>query len=204
MTYGAPHSTSTKSHSRLSTGVSSVTSNFSLTVQHHTSGTCCQKSSSSVRARSSRTQLPTYSTSISPHGSANLKRTTVTKQRIQKILSIKESSVSTSALTVSPSLLLNASGKETTTTTGVVSSRSDAVRYNSAARKPRTMIHFGKREETWRKQYIHTVANEPVTEAVEHDCDVTVFEELTEIREQFLQAKWHHVWAFRRLFKYVE
>jgi len=62
---------------------------------------------------------------------------------------------------------------------------------------------LGKREEAWRKQYIHTVANELVTEAVEHDCDVIAFEDLTDIRERLPQAKWHHVWAFRRLYEYV-
>ncbi len=30
----------------------------------------------------------------------------------------------------------------------------------------------------------HTVANEIVTEAVEHDCDVIVFEDLTDIRKR--------------------
>jgi len=66
------------------------------------------------------------------------------------------------------------------------------------------LLRLGKREEAWRKQYIHTVANEIVTEAVEHDCDVIVFEDLTDIRERLSQAKWHHIWAFRRLFEYVE
>ena len=66
------------------------------------------------------------------------------------------------------------------------------------------LLRLGKREEAWRKQYIHTVANELVSEAVEHDCDVIVFEDLTDIRERLPQAKWHHVWAFRRLFEYVE
>ena len=66
------------------------------------------------------------------------------------------------------------------------------------------LLRLGKREEAWRKQYIHTIANELVSEAVEHDCDVLAFEELTDIRERLPQAKWHHVWAFRRLFKYVE
>jgi IS605 OrfB family transposase len=65
------------------------------------------------------------------------------------------------------------------------------------------LLRLGKREEAWRKQYLHTVANELVTEAVEHDCDVIVFEELTDIRERLPQAKWHHVWAFRRLYEYV-
>ncbi|QKY21961.1 IS200/IS605 family element transposase accessory protein TnpB (plasmid) [Halolamina sp. CBA1230] len=65
------------------------------------------------------------------------------------------------------------------------------------------LLRLGKREEAWRKQYIHTVANELVTEAVEHDCNVIVFEELTDIRERLPHAKWHHVWAFRRLYEYV-
>ncbi|MWV40962.1 IS200/IS605 family element transposase accessory protein TnpB [Natrialba sp. INN-245] len=50
----------------------------------------------------------------------------------------------------------------------------------------------------------HTVANEIVSEAVEYDCDVIVFEDLTDIRKNIPQAKWHHIWAFRRLFEYVE
>jgi len=66
------------------------------------------------------------------------------------------------------------------------------------------LLRLGKREEAWRKQYIHTVANEIVTEAVEHDCDVIVFEDLTDIRERLPQAEWHHIWAFRRLYEYVE
>jgi putative transposase len=65
------------------------------------------------------------------------------------------------------------------------------------------LLRLGKREDAWRKQYIHTVANQLVSEAVEHDCDVIVFEDLTDIRERLTHATWHHVWAFRRLFKYV-
>ena len=65
------------------------------------------------------------------------------------------------------------------------------------------LLRLSKREDAWRKQYIHTIANEIVTEAVEHDCDVIAFEDLTDIRERLPQAKWHHVWAFRRLFEYV-
>jgi putative transposase len=65
------------------------------------------------------------------------------------------------------------------------------------------LLRLGKREGAWRKQYIHTVANEIVSEAVEHDCDVIAFEDLTHIREHLPQAKWHHLWAFRRLFEYV-
>ena len=66
------------------------------------------------------------------------------------------------------------------------------------------LLRLSKREDAWCKQYIHTVANEIVAEAVEHDCDVIAFEDLTDIRERLPQAKWHHVWAFRRLVEYVE
>ena len=59
------------------------------------------------------------------------------------------------------------------------------------------LLRLGKREEAWRTQYIHTVANEIVTEAVEHDCDAIVFEELDGIRGRLPHAKWHHIWAFR-------
>jgi len=66
------------------------------------------------------------------------------------------------------------------------------------------LLRLGKREEAWRKQYLHTVANEIVTETVEHECDVIVFEDLTDIRERLPQTKWHHIWAFRRLVEYVD
>lgn len=56
-----------------------------------------------------------------------------------------------------------------------------------------TLGRLGKRKEAWRKQFIHIVANELVTEAVETDCNVIVFEDLTGIRERLPQAKWHHV-----------
>jgi IS605 OrfB family transposase len=65
------------------------------------------------------------------------------------------------------------------------------------------LLRLGKREQAWRKQYIHIVANEIVAEAVEQDCDVIVFEELDGIRERLPFAEWHHVWAFRRLYEYV-
>ena len=66
------------------------------------------------------------------------------------------------------------------------------------------LLRLGKREEAWRKQYIHTVANELVSEAIDYGCDVIVFEDLTDIRERLPHATWHHIWAFRRLFEYVE
>jgi putative transposase len=52
--------------------------------------------------------------------------------------------------------------------------------------------------------FLHRVANEIVAEAVEHDCSHIVFEELTDIRKNVPQASWHHLWAFRRLYEYVE
>ncbi len=67
----------------------------------------------------------------------------------------------------------------------------------------KALLRLGKREEAWRKQYIHTIANELVSEAVEYDCDVIAFEDLSDIRERLPHAKWHHVWAFRRLAEYV-
>ncbi len=52
--------------------------------------------------------------------------------------------------------------------------------------------------------HLHTVANELIGEAVEHDCSHVVFEELTHIRENVSKATWQHIWAFRRLSEYVE
>lgn len=66
------------------------------------------------------------------------------------------------------------------------------------------MLRLGKREREWRKQYVHTVANEIVSEAVESDADTIVFEDLTDIRDRLPHAEWHHIWAFRRLYEYVE
>ena len=65
------------------------------------------------------------------------------------------------------------------------------------------LLRLGKREAAWRKQYLHTVATEIVTEAVEHNCDGIAFEDLSDIRERLPQANCHHIWAFRRLVEYV-
>jgi len=48
------------------------------------------------------------------------------------------------------------------------------------------------------------VANEIIEEAVESDCSYIVFEDLTHIRENIPEATWQHIWAFRRLYEYVE
>jgi putative transposase len=65
------------------------------------------------------------------------------------------------------------------------------------------LLRLGKRERAWRKQYIHTLANDIVAEAVENDCSTIVFEDLDDIRERLPFAEWHHYWAFRRLYEYV-
>jgi IS605 OrfB family transposase len=62
-----------------------------------------------------------------------------------------------------------------------------------------------KRKEDGRFEiFLHRVANEIVAEAVEHNCSHIVFEDLTDIRENVPEASWHHLWAFRRLYEYVE
>lgn len=61
------------------------------------------------------------------------------------------------------------------------------------------------RKETGRfERFLHSVANELIEEAVEHDCSHIVFEDLTHIRENIPKATWQHIWAFRRLSEYVE
>jgi IS605 OrfB family transposase len=60
------------------------------------------------------------------------------------------------------------------------------------------------RTETGRfKQMLHRVANEIVAEAVETGCSYITFERLANIRKRLPHAKWHHIWAFRRLTSYV-
>ncbi|WP_436928397.1 RNA-guided endonuclease InsQ/TnpB family protein [Halosimplex halobium] len=65
------------------------------------------------------------------------------------------------------------------------------------------MAGVERKEEGRFEIFLHRVANEIVTEAVEHDCSHIVFEDLTDIRENVPQASWHHLWAFRRLYEYV-
>jgi IS605 OrfB family transposase len=61
------------------------------------------------------------------------------------------------------------------------------------------------RKETGRFEiYLHSVANELIEEAIENDCSHIVFEDLTHIRQEIPEATWQHVWAFRRLYEYVE
>ncbi|GAA0235737.1 hypothetical protein GCM10009000_058990 [Halobacterium noricense] len=63
------------------------------------------------------------------------------------------------------------------------------------------LLRLSRHEEACRKQYIHTVANKIVVVAVEYDCDVIVFEELTNIREQLPYPEWYYVRALHCLFE---
>jgi len=61
------------------------------------------------------------------------------------------------------------------------------------------------RKETGRFEiHLHSVANELIAEAIENDCSHIVFEDLTHIQTAIPEASWQHVWAFRRLYEYVE
>ncbi|XGI84739.1 RNA-guided endonuclease InsQ/TnpB family protein (plasmid) [Halorutilales archaeon Cl-col2-1] len=68
----------------------------------------------------------------------------------------------------------------------------------------RTLQRVSKKETAYYKQYLHIVANEIVEEAVEHECSVIAFEDLTDIRKRAQGATWHHRWRFNRLYEYVE
>jgi IS605 OrfB family transposase len=68
----------------------------------------------------------------------------------------------------------------------------------------RTLQRVSQKETAYYKQYLHTVANEIVKEAVAHDCSVIAFEDLTDIRKRCHEATWHHRWRFTRLYQYVE
>jgi IS605 OrfB family transposase len=60
------------------------------------------------------------------------------------------------------------------------------------------------RQETGRfEMMLHHVANEILNEAKTNRCSIIVFEALAGIRDR-TGASWGHVWAFRRLYEYVE
>ncbi len=68
----------------------------------------------------------------------------------------------------------------------------------------RTLVDRAGRERRHAQHVLHTVANGIVEEALVHDCDGIVFEDLSEIRSQLSHADWHSQWAFRTLKEYVE
>jgi IS605 OrfB family transposase len=53
------------------------------------------------------------------------------------------------------------------------------------------------------RERMHEVSNGLVTEALRYDCDIIVFENLTDIREN-TNGAWGHKWAFRELYDQVE
>ena len=67
-----------------------------------------------------------------------------------------------------------------------------------------TIQSVGRTETGRYDHFFHTVSKELVAEAVEYGCGVIAFEDLTGIRKRMPNAKKFHVWAFRRLFEYVE
>ncbi|MFW5911619.1 MAG: RNA-guided endonuclease InsQ/TnpB family protein [Halolamina sp.] len=67
-----------------------------------------------------------------------------------------------------------------------------------------TIQSVGRIETGRYDHFFHSVSKELVAEAVENDCNVIAFENLTGIRERMPNAKKFHAWAFRRLFEYVE
>jgi hypothetical protein len=55
-----------------------------------------------------------------------------------------------------------------------------------------TIQSVGRPETGRYDHFLHTVSKEPVAEAVENDCDVIAFENLTGIRERMPRAKTFH------------
>ncbi len=68
----------------------------------------------------------------------------------------------------------------------------------------RTIEQMSGREDKYVKHVLHSVANGIVEEALQHECDGIVFEDLTGIRDRLRDTVWHSVWAFRTLMQYVE
>ncbi|QRV13916.1 transposase [Haloterrigena salifodinae] len=68
----------------------------------------------------------------------------------------------------------------------------------------RTLERRRGNERRYVRHVLHTVANGIVEEALEHECDGIVFEDLEEIRTRLPDAEWHSDWAFRTLTEYVE
>jgi len=63
---------------------------------------------------------------------------------------------------------------------------------------------IGRQEAGRFEQHFHRLANELIEEARGNGCSVIAFEELTGIRDRLPGATWGHVWAYRRLYEYVE
>lgn len=103
------------------------------------------------------------------------------------------------------------------TSTGVFWSGSELNHWHREYEKRRTSMQqkgtryaheaiqrVGESESGRFKQMLHHIANGIIDEAIDNGCTHIAFENLTDIRENIPQAKWHHIWAFRRLYEYVE
>ena len=67
----------------------------------------------------------------------------------------------------------------------------------------RTLGQRSGRQERYSRDVLHQVANGILEEAIDYNCDVIAFEDLTNIREHLPYAQWQHRWAFRQLYNYV-
>lgn len=72
----------------------------------------------------------------------------------------------------------------------------------------RVLQRLKKRENSFSNDYIHCVAKDIVQEAIDHNVDTIVFEQLDHIRDRMFNAnnrtkRQMHTWAFRRLQEYV-
>jgi IS605 OrfB family transposase len=77
----------------------------------------------------------------------------------------------------------------------------DATGTRSAAR---TLRQAGQRVDRFVRQRLHEVANGIVAEAVEYDCELIAFGELSEAAELLPAAETYHEWLFGRLLSFVE
>ncbi len=68
----------------------------------------------------------------------------------------------------------------------------------------RTMAQIGPSFARWSEDLLHRISKAIIEEAIEHDCDTIVFEDLSEIRERISTRKKFQQWAFRRLYEYVQ
>ena len=68
----------------------------------------------------------------------------------------------------------------------------------------RSIQQMGGRESRYVRDVLHRVANDVIEEALDHDCEYIVFENLTHIRERAPPVKEFHQWAHRQLVDLVE
>jgi len=67
----------------------------------------------------------------------------------------------------------------------------------------RTLVQASDRELRYVRNVLHHASNAIISEALQYDCDVIAFEDLTHIRGK-IDAAWGHKWAFRTLYEQVE